>query len=308
MRYPLQHCSYRVSTADLPCRPWWRPVRESSHRAAGSVPGRGLRDRHRRRDHRGAGPGRRRGGARGRRLVPRDHPVLPPAGVGGARRRRDLVGGGLDGRRGGRAPAGGGTGGGRDRDHQPTRDGGGLGPVDGAAPTPGHRLAGPEDGRAVRRAAPGRPPGRRPGEDGTGPRPLLLGHQDVVAPQRRGGGRLPRPRPRDGRLLADLEPDGGDGGRGGRHRRHQRRPDPPLRHPGPGVVGRARRDLRGPARRPSLRAPVVRPLRGRRRRPGPWWVLPGRRARERGGRRSAGGAVRTGLLLARDGQGHLRDR
>ena len=72
--------------------------------------------------------------------------------------------------------------------------------------------------------------------------------------------------------------------------------------------GELGRDLRGPARRPSLRAPscgrfgvVAGDLaRGR--------VLPGRGARERGGRRPAGGAVRTGLLLARDGQGHLRDR
>ena len=46
--------------------------------------------RHRRRHHRGPGPGGRRAGPGGRRGLPGAHPVLPPARVGGARRRRDL--------------------------------------------------------------------------------------------------------------------------------------------------------------------------------------------------------------------------
>ena len=134
----------------------------------------------------------RQSGAGRRPLLPGDHPVLPPPGLGGARRRTRSgtavaatlaeVAGRLAERRAGRR---------RHRDHQPTRDGGGLGPADRAAAAPGHRLAGQPDGGRCDELVEAGAPAARPGADRPRPRSLLLGHQDGAGCSDDGGvGRL----------------------------------------------------------------------------------------------------------------------
>ena len=83
------------------------------------------RGRHRCRDHRGALLRRARRRHRGRLRLPRVHPALPAARLGGARRRGDLGRGAGDARRAGRPARRAHR---RHRHHRPARDGGRLGP------------------------------------------------------------------------------------------------------------------------------------------------------------------------------------
>ena len=98
-------------------------------------------------------PRRRRPAPGGRPRVPRDPAVVPAAGVGRARSRRDLGERRADGR--GR-PGGGGRRRGRprrDRNHEPARDDRRLGAGDGAAGASRDRLAGPAHRGALRGVA-----------------------------------------------------------------------------------------------------------------------------------------------------------
>ena len=143
--------------------------------------------RHRRRDHRGPGPGGRRAGPGGRRRLRRAHPVLPPTGLGRARPDRDLGRGAGHAGRGGRTAGRRRPGGPGHRHHQPARDRGGLGPAHRRPAAPGHRLAGPPDRGRLPGPGRGRPPPAGPGAHRARPRPVLLGHQDAVAPRTRAG-------------------------------------------------------------------------------------------------------------------------
>ena len=247
----------------------------------------------RRRDDPRARPGHdREHGARLRRRGPdqrprllRVPPALPAAGLGRARRLRDL--GGDQGRRPrraarrrhrGRRPR-------RDRDHQPARDGRRLGPAQRRARAPGARLAGPAHGGALRRAQGGGLRAARARAHRPRPRPVLLGHEDRVAAEERrhrGRGR----RLRHDRLLARAQAL-----RRPRHRLLERLADAALRHLqarlGPGALRAARRRSGIAADAAALR-PRLRDDEGLRRRG------PGRGHR----RRPAGGAVRPGLPLA----------
>ena len=70
-----------------------------------------------------------------------------------------------------------------DRHHQPARNGRRLGPLDGRADPPRHRLAGPPDGGPCARAQ-GRRDGRRgPSQDRAAARPLFLGHEAGLDPR-----------------------------------------------------------------------------------------------------------------------------
>ena len=146
-------------------------------------------------------------GPRRRARLPRVRPALPAAGLGRARRRRDLGGdaaGGAGGarRRRHRRPRAR-----RDRHHQPARDRRGLGPQDGRAAAPGAGVAGPPHGGRCDEL-------REEGHEHAGPRahgprarPLLLGHEDRVADPR--GRRRPgRRRLRHDRLVAGLQAHG----------------------------------------------------------------------------------------------------
>ena len=132
------------------------------------------------------------------------------------------------------------------------------------------------------------------------------GPEDRVDPRprrrRARAGRGRRAVLRHGRHVADLEPDRRTGRRRPRDRRQQRQPDA-ADGPAHARVGRraARRDRR--AAGDAARDPLVE--RGLRR--GPRRGA-GRRAGRRRPRRPAGGDVRPGVLCARRGEEHLRDR
>ena len=68
-----------------------------------------------------------------------------------------------------------------DRHHQPAGDGRGLGPAHRGTAQPRHRVAGPPDRRALRRAARRGPRTDDPSHDRPRARPLLLGVEAVVA-------------------------------------------------------------------------------------------------------------------------------
>ena len=220
--------------------------------------------------------------------------AFPQARLGRARRDRDL-GGDAPGRCGGdrrrrhrrREPR-------WDRHHQPARDRRRMGPrVRGAGPQR-PRLAGPPDGGALRRASRGRSRGPRAGADRARDRPLLLGHEDRVAPAKRRGGA--QCRLRHDRLLAHLQAH-----RPPRHRLLERVADDALRHPeaclGRGAVCPPRCRSGLTARAGSVRR-RLRHHKGVRRR--------GARGRHR--RRPAGRPVRTALCPAGAGEEHVRDR
>ena len=120
-------------------------------------------------------PRLRRGGTDRRPRLLGVRAALPAARLGRARRRRDL-GGDAAGRRARRSPTPASRG--ReldgDRDHQPARDRGRLGPGDRRADPPGAGLAGPAHRRALRRAARGRARAAGARADRPRPRPLLL--------------------------------------------------------------------------------------------------------------------------------------
>src|SRR2546422_51800 len=111
------------------------------------------RHRRRRGDHRGAGPG----GGRRRHApghgLPGADPVLPPARLGGARPRRDLLRGVRHRGRAGRPPRRRRDDGRRPGRHQPAGDGRGVGPPHRPTPPPGPGVAGPPDGAPPRRTA-----------------------------------------------------------------------------------------------------------------------------------------------------------
>ena len=172
--------------------------------------------------------------------------ALPAAGLGRARRGRDLGGDAAGRRRGDRRRRDRGRRAGRDRDHQPARDRGRLGPGDRRADPPGAGLAGPAHRRALRRAARGRARGAGARADRADDRPLLLGDQDrVAAAKRRGGGAGGL---RHDRLLAPLQAD-----RPPRHRLLQRLADDAVRHPPPRLGPASCCELLGidPARLPE---------------------------------------------------------
>ena len=132
--------------------------------------------------------------------------ALPEAGLGGARRLRDLGGDppGGDRRAGGRRGKASGPDG--NRDHQPARDGRGLGSGHRRAGPPRPGLAGPPHGGALRRAPRAGPRGADPGANRARDRPLLLRHEDRVADPERGVARWRRVR--HDRLLARLQAHG----------------------------------------------------------------------------------------------------
>ena len=272
------------------------------------------RGRHRCRDDRGPGPGRRRVGAGHRRLLPGDHPALPPARAGSSTTRP------RSGRRCGPPwptwPA---------ARRQPATAVAAIGITnqretvvawDRSTGRPLHRAIVWQDRRTADRCdelARRRPPPARPGRG-----PAWCSTPTSRPPRWPGcstdggvGGRR-RPGPRDGRRLADLEPDRGDRRRGLRHRRHQRQSAPcSTTSDGAGLVRRAVRALRRAAPTPC---PTSGPRAGASVDPdavgGPSTGVAGarRRAGERRGRRPAGRAVRPGLLRPGHGQGHLRHR
>ena len=170
-------------------------------------------------------PGLRRRWADRRPQLQRVPPALPGAGLGRARRGRDL-GRHPPGRgRGDRRRRNPGGGAGRDRHHQPARDGRRLGPRHGRARPQRAGLAGPQDRGALRRASRRGPRGPGPRAHRPGAGPVLLRHQDrVAAAQLRGGPRSRRVR--DDRLVAGLQAH-----RPPRHRPLERLAHAPLRHP-----------------------------------------------------------------------------
>ena len=196
----------------------------------------------------------------------------------------------------------------RHRHHQPARDGGGLGPLERSSPAPGHRVAGPPHRRALRPAARRRDIfpwcASAPGSCSTptSRAPRWSGCSD------RAGSRSPTtscwPRSTPG----CLEPHGRHRRRGARHRRHQRLAHLALRHPDAARGPTSCAELFGV---PRSALPEVRPSCGR------FGVVAGalaeqrpvarRRPRERRGRRPAGGAVRPGVHSPGHGQGDLRD-
>ena len=261
-------------------RPCWccRPSSSPCSRAPGDRPGDDGHDV----------PRPRRSPADARPRLPRGGAALSPARVGRAGPERALGvracgrgrGAGRRGRGGGRSH--------RDRHHEPARDDDRLGSGERRAGPPRHRLAGPANGRAVQ----GAPRRSHPRPDGARPRPVLLGDEARVDPQRG----LGRPGLRDGRLVAHLEA----------HRR-SRACDRRLQRlanaaPRPRDARLGRRAARA-LRRPALRAPRDRQLerddrRGR--------DLRGPRPDRRRCRRPAGSALRTGVFRARSGEGDIR--
>ena len=130
-------------------------------------------------------------------------------------------------------------------------------------------------------------------------RPVLLRHEDRVAPHRTRHPDRRRPGDRHDRLVADLEPHRR---RRVRHRCHQRQPHDVVRHPQPAVGSRIVRPAPRADRLPSRDRAVERAHRrdGRPRRGS------GRHPDQRGGRRPAGRAVRSGVRRTGDGEEHLR--
>ena len=221
---------------------------------------------------------------------------FPRPGLGRARRGRDLGGDPAGRRRGDRRRRDRRRRARRDRDRQPARDGGRLGPRRAASRSTGRwsgRTAAPPS--AARSCA---PPATRswsasaPASSSTRTSPAtkiewLL--RNVEGAERRGL--------RDGRLLARLQAH-----RPPRDRLHQRLADDALRHPpaAPGTRSSASCSGSIPARLPEPLPSAIGLRHDHRvRRRGP-----GRRDR----RRPAGGALRPGLLRARQRQEHLRDR
>ena len=195
-----------------------------------------LRHRHRRRHHRRAQPGDRARRPDGHRVqLPRVHPALPAAGVGGARRRRDL------GRRRRHARAtwsprwvrsrsspSGIT---NQRETIVAWDRHTGAPYGHAIVWQDRRTAARCDELTAAGELPPRPAGHR-----ARARPVLLGHQDrVAAGQPRHPARR-RPGARHHRQLVDLE---AHRRRGARHRSVQRQPDDAVRHRRARVVDRA---------------------------------------------------------------------
>ncbi len=129
-----------------------------------------------------------------------------------------------------------------DRHHQPARDDRGLGSTHRPAPPPSDRVAGPADGRALRRAARRRAPRSRAVAHGPGARPLLLRDEARVDHPIGIGRHDRRRRVRHGRLVDHLEPHGW---RGARHRPVERKPHDALRHRRARLVRRAARPLLG---------------------------------------------------------------
>ena len=110
-----------------------------------------------------------------------------------------------------------------DRRDQPARDRRAVGPRDRGSDRQRHRLAGPAHRGAMRRTACDGRGGTGPGENRPRARSVLLRNEAGLAARSRArrarARRARRTRVRDGRQLADLEPDR----RGGtRHRRQQR--------------------------------------------------------------------------------------
>ena len=192
-------------------------------------------------------------------------PVLPPAGLGRARRRRDLGRGRGHAGRGGRParPAGR-----RPRHHQPAGDGGGVGPAHRPAPAPGHRVAGPAHRRPAATSSArtagstwsGRPTGLVLDPYFSATKLEWLLTEGGVDAERRPGLRHRR----------RLDPLAADRRRGPRHRPVQRQPDAALRHPAPwpGATSWPTCSACRPSCLPEVR-PVERPVRRDRRRRGP---------------------------------------
>ena len=146
--------------------------------------------------------------------------------------------------------------GGRHRHHRPARDRRGVVPQHRRAPAPGHRVAGPAHGGALRRAARRRTPAARAGTHRARARSVLLGIEDRVAVDRgRRRGRC-RPRRRHGRRVAHVE---AHRRRHPRHRSVERVAHDALRHPHARVVRRAVCAVR----RTDATLPEVRPSSGR---------------------------------------------
>ena len=125
-------CTLRGRGSPVPCRADAGARRDRRRNDGGAR----LRDRRRR-----VAP---------RPVVPRIHAAFPAARMGGARRVRDLEGDAGDARGAVVEPRRADRG---DRHHQPARDDRGLGSTHRPAPPPSDRVAGPADGRALRRAA-----------------------------------------------------------------------------------------------------------------------------------------------------------
>ena len=233
-----------------------------------------------------------RGADRGSRLLG-VRAALPPARLGRARRERDLGGdpargAGGDRRRGdpGRRP-------GRDRDHQPARDRGRLGPGHRRARPSRTRLAGPAHGRALRSAEGGGARGHGARAHRARHRPVLLGHEDRVAPGERRGARGAAFGTIDSWLVFKLTgrhvTDYSNASRTMLFDIRRLRWDPELCD----LLGV---DPSEPARAGSLGSRLRPHRRLRRRRP---------RGGDRG--RPAGGAVRPGLPAGGHGQEHVRN-
>ena len=141
----------------------------------------------------------------------------------------------------------------RHRHHRPARDRGRVGSPHGQ---PRHRAIVWQDRRTAERCdelAAGRRTSRWCGRDRARARPVLLGHEDRVAPHRRRRRRRRRPRLRHHRLVAAVEPDRR---RGARHRALERQPHDAVRHREP-ATGPTSCATCSASRRPVL--PEVRP-------------------------------------------------
>ena len=228
----------------------------------------------------------RRRGPPGRARLPRVRAALPQAGLGRARRERDL----------GERPRGGQGGAGRrgapgHRHHQPARDRRGLGPLDRRAGAPRAGVAGPPHLGPLRRAQGGGPRAAVPRAHRAGARPLLLRARKIEWLVNEGHGDALL---RDDRLVARAQAV-----RRARDRLHQRLAHAAVRHPRAQVGPRAVRD---PPRRPRLAARAATQRRGG----GGDERVRRQRAAGRHGRRPAGRPLRPGLPRGRAGQEHLR--
>ena len=246
-----------------------------------------------------------------RRLLPGAHPVLPPARVGRARRRGDLESGGGDAGRGGRAPGGPGA-----RRSPPS-----------GSPTSARRWS-PGTGRAG-------DPCTGPSCGRTGAPPSVATSCGVPGTSRWSGrstGLVLDPYFSATKMewllgaggVAEVTDDlvlgtvdawliwnltgGTDGGVLATDATNASRAPCSTTSASSGVVRRARATSSGSRSALSRGAPRRAAASGSSpvTLPGPA-LRAGRRGRERGGRRSAGGPVRPGLFFSGDGQGHLWD-
>ena len=120
----------------------------------------------------------------------------------------------------------------RDRDHQPARDHGGVGPRDGQGRAPRHRLAGPPHRRHLRQAEERRPRAGDLGEDRPDHRSLFLRNESRLDSRPRAGrARTRRPRRADVRHRRLLSAVAADRRQGSRHRRHQCLAHAVVQHP-----------------------------------------------------------------------------